>query len=60
MRKGIIPTVGAVLVGGDDPQSFGSSAWWRPSATPYRPLSDRLDECVTNGRVPFAQKGTIN
>ena len=37
-RKWSSTAVGAALVGGDDPQSFGSAAWWRPSATPYRPL----------------------
>ena len=58
--KGSSAAVGAALVGRDDPQRFGSTVWWRPSATPYRPLSDRLDKGMANGRVPFAQKGATN
>ena len=59
-RKGSSPTVCAALVGRDGPQSFGSAARWHPSAMPYCPLSDRLDEGATNGRVPWAQKGATN
>ena len=59
-RKGSSTAVGAALVGVDDSQSFDSAVRWRPSATPYRPLSDRLDEGMTNGRVSWTQKGTTN
>ena len=59
-RKGSSSAVGVALVGVDDPQSFGSAARWRPSATPHRPLSDRLDKGMANGRVPWTQKGATN
>ena len=59
-RKGSSLTFGEALVSRDDHQSFGSATLWHPSATPYRPLSDRLDKAVTNGRVPWTQKGATN